>query len=77
MERTFPHACLHGYIIFYFMAEHVIATIQCTLLPVVYEEALFPHSLINSALSSFLISVKLVSEKMTSQCTFIFRCFTF
>lgn len=54
---------LHGYIIFYYMTAHLIGSIQFTLLPVMYEEALFPHSLINSALSSFLISAKPVSEK--------------
>lgn len=41
---------LHGYIIFYYMIVHLIGSIQFTLLPVLYEEALFPHSLINSAL---------------------------
>ena len=53
----------HGYITFCFMVVHLMATIQFTLLSVMYEESLFPHSLITGTLPSFLISVKLVSEK--------------
>lgn len=54
---------LHGYIIFYCMIVHLTGSVQFTLLPVMYEEALFPHSLVSSASSSFLISAKPVSEK--------------